>query len=63
MGKSPNTFLKQYRLRKALELMEKKSNTLSEIAYDSGFNSLSYFSKCFVKQYSILPSKYQQKIT
>jgi len=62
LGISPNTFLKQYRLRKALELMAKKSNTLSEIAYDSGFNSLSYFSKCFVKQYGILPSEYQQKI-
>lgn len=61
MGISPNTFLKQYRLRKALGLMAKKSNTLSEIAYDSGFNSLSYFSKCFIKQFGTLPSEYQQK--
>jgi AraC-like DNA-binding protein len=60
IGISPNTFLKQYRLRKALELMAKKSNTLSEIAYDSGFNSLSYFSKCFIKQFGTLPSAYQQ---
>lgn len=59
-GISPNTFLKKYRLRKALELMNKKSNTLSEIAYDSGFNSLSYFSKCFVKEYGVLPSEYSK---
>ncbi|NOR87105.1 MAG: DUF4242 domain-containing protein [Bacteroidales bacterium] len=57
-AQSPNTFLKEYRLNRALELIKKKSHTISEIAYDTGFSSLSYFSKCFLKQYGALPSEY-----
>ena len=56
--KSPNTFLNEYRLSKALELLNKKKGNISEIAFASGFNSLSYFSKCFQKKYHLLPSDY-----
>jgi len=57
-SKSPNTFLKDYRLNKALELLHKKKGNISEIAFETGFNSLSYFSKCFQKRYNLLPSDY-----
>jgi AraC-like DNA-binding protein len=57
-GKSPNTFLKEYRLSKALKLLNKKTANISEIAFDTGFNSPSYFSKCFNKRYGIQPSEY-----
>jgi AraC-like DNA-binding protein len=57
-NKSPNTFLKEYRLNKALELLNKKKGNVSEIAFQAGFNSLSYFSKCFQKRYKLLPSDY-----
>jgi AraC-like DNA-binding protein len=55
-GKSPNTFIKEYRLSKALELLLKKNRNISEIAYETGFTSPSYFSKCFQKKYGCLPS-------
>lgn len=58
VGKSPNMFLKDYRLHKALELLEKQSCNISEIAYQTGFSSPAYFSKCFQKKYQILPSSY-----
>jgi AraC-like DNA-binding protein len=55
-GKSPLAFLKEYRLEKALELLENQNHHVAEIAYMTGFNSASYFSKCFHKRYDILPS-------
>ena len=56
VGKSPNMFLRDYRLNKALELLRKQDCNISEIAYQTGFSSPSYFSKCFHKKYGILPS-------
>ena len=55
-GKSPNIFLKDYRLKKALELLNKKIKNVSEIAFETGFTSPSYFSKCFQKKYGHTPS-------
>ena len=58
VGKSPNMFLRDYRLNKALELLEKQNYNISEIAYQTGFSSPAYFSKCFHKKYRILPSNF-----
>ena len=62
IGKSPNTFIKEYRLNKALKLLNKQKGNISEIAFSTGFNSPSYFSKCFQKKYNISPSDYLQLI-
>ncbi|PKA84164.1 AraC family transcriptional regulator [Ulvibacter sp. MAR_2010_11] len=60
-GMSPNSFIKAYRLQKALELLHKKEDNISEIAFNTGFNSAAYFSKCFMDTYGILPSKYSRQ--
>jgi AraC-like DNA-binding protein len=57
-GKSPNLFINEYRLDEALSLLKKNKNNVSEIAYEIGFSSPSYFSKCFYKRYGHLPSEY-----
>ena len=57
-GKSLNIFLKEYRLQEALKLLDKQKGNISEIAFDTGFNSPAYFSKCFYDSYGILPSNY-----
>ena len=57
-GKSPNTFIHEYRLREALILLNKNVGNVSEIAFETGFSSPSYFSKCFQKRYGYLPSDY-----
>jgi len=61
IGESPNSFLMTYRLKKALKLLKKQNKSISEIAFDSGFSSPSYFSKCFLNKYHISPSEYMQK--
>ncbi|UKM65182.1 DUF4242 domain-containing protein [Flavobacteriaceae bacterium GSB9] len=60
-GKSPNNFLKEYRLHKALDLFRNQKGNISEIAFEAGFNSAAYFSKCFLSKYGILPSTYIQQ--
>jgi AraC-like DNA-binding protein len=62
-GHSPNNFLKEFRLHKALQLLYKQKGNISEIAFETGFNSAAYFSKCFFDKYHILPSKYIQQHT
>ena len=60
-GNSPNEFINNYRLNRALKFLEKKHGNISEIAYESGFSNPSYFSKCFHKRYGILPSEYANR--
>jgi len=57
-GLSPNLLLKDFRLQKAMELMKKKRVNISEITFEAGFTSPSYFTKCFKKKYGLLPMTY-----
>lgn len=60
-GMSPNDFLKTYRLNKAAELLRKKDCRIKEVYEQVGFNSSSYFAKCFKVQFGILPKEYADK--
>ena len=53
----PNQFIRQYRLQRAHNLIRQNSATTAEIAYQVGFGSPSYFSKCFQRQFGCLPSE------
>ena len=55
-GLSPNNFIKEHRLKKAAEAISKQDGNVSRVAYRSGFSSPSYFSKCFLERFGILPS-------
>jgi len=57
-GFSSNILLKEFRLEKAKELMKKQRYTISQITFESGFTSPSYFTKCFKKKYGLLPMEY-----
>ena len=57
-GLPPNLLLKEFRLEKAKELMKKQHYNISQITFDSGFSSPSYFTKCFKKKYDLLPMTY-----
>lgn len=56
--KSPNNFLKDYRLNKSLKLLNNHNENISEIAFKTGFNSPAYYTKCFKKKYGLIPSDY-----
>ena len=57
-GKSPIEFIRIIRLRRAAQLLEKSQMSVSEIAYQVGFNNPKYFTKYFKFEYKILPSEY-----
>jgi len=61
-GLSPNALLKEFRLRKAKELLATKNYSIAEVSFETGFTSPSYFTKCFKSKYGILPLAYAELI-
>lgn len=55
---TPVAFIKKIRLQQAAIMLKEKRWSVNEIAEKTGFNSASYFSKCFKKEYGVLPSEY-----
>ncbi len=51
-------FIRKYRLQRAEQLLKKKRITITEVAYAVGFNDLTYFARCFRRQYGKSPSEY-----
>ncbi|MCL5128365.1 MULTISPECIES: two-component regulator propeller domain-containing protein [unclassified Algibacter] len=57
-GLTTSEFIKSQRLKASLPLLKASQLTISEIAYSVGFNSVSYFSKCFKDAYNVSPANY-----
>ena len=55
---SPNEYLRLERLKQAAQLLKEGKSRVNEICYTVGFNSPSYFSKCFLKQFGVLPKDF-----
>lgn len=55
---TPNDYLRLERLKKAAQLLKEGESRVNEICYTVGFNSPSYFSKCFQKQFGVLPKDF-----
>ncbi|WP_400073748.1 two-component regulator propeller domain-containing protein [Zobellia russellii] len=58
-GLSTGEFIRRFRLKRAKQLLETTDLTVKEILYMSGFNTASYFTKCFKKVYGTLPKEHQ----
>lgn len=61
-GMSPNTLIREIRLRKSLKAL-KSYKTVAEIAYQNGFNSPTYFTRMFRKRFGILPTAFAKLST
>ena len=60
-GASPIDLVKEMRLKRALELLDTSSYSLSEVAYQSGFSSPQYFSRVFKEQMQCTPNEYKRR--
>lgn len=59
-GETPNQYLLNLRLNKVKELLQTTKLSISEIAYQTGFESVSYLSKIFKKKNHRTPSYYRK---
>lgn len=61
VGQSAGQFIRNYRLNLARELLLKKKGlknvSVSEVAYEVGFNDPKYFTRCFTKEFNVKPSE------
>lgn len=57
-GLSPNDFVRDMRMNKALSMLKQQKRNIAEIAYETGFSSPSYFSKCFTEKFGCAPSAF-----
>lgn len=54
-------YINQIRLQKAYHLLTTTDESITQVAYDCGFENLSYFTKKFKEKYRVTPSKSRQK--
>lgn len=59
-GLSPVDFIKQMRIKKALELLDEGGLSIAEVAYRVGFSDPKYFSRCFKAEMNITPTQYME---
>lgn len=59
---TPNDYIRLERLKKAAELLNEGECKINEVCYMTGFNTPSYFTKCFQKQFGILPKDFVKEI-
>jgi AraC-like DNA-binding protein len=57
-GQTVHEFIRNMKLKRAVQLLKEKKMTITEVAYEVGFNDLTYFARCFRKQYQKSPSEY-----
>lgn len=60
-GYSISSYIRIVRLEKALDLLKSQSGNVTEIAYETGFSSQSYFTKSFAEHFGFPPSEVNQK--
>ena len=60
---SASQYIRQVRLKKGMELLKQTSMTVSEVSYQVGFGSTSYFIKCFREHFGYVPGDTRKGIS
>lgn len=61
-NEAPGELLRNFRLKRAAQLLSQDADNVTQIAYSVGFNNLSYFAKCFKEVYGVSPSSYASNL-
>ena len=62
VDETPSELIRRARLEAGERLLIEGSATVSDVAYAVGFNSLSYFCRCFQDAYGVTPAAYRSRI-
>lgn len=62
LGVSPIEFINEERMRKATKLLQNTRKKIKEVCIECGFNSLSYFTRCFKKKHHVSPNEYRKRV-
>jgi DNA-binding response OmpR family regulator len=58
-GETPTEFIRSHRLRRGAQLLDRSFGSVTEVAFEVGFSSSSYFARCFKEVFHRSPSDYQ----
>lgn len=58
LGTTPNDYIRRKRLALAAQMLSRGGVRINEVCYAVGFNSPSYFAKCFKNEYGVLPAEW-----
>lgn len=61
LGTTPNDYIRTKRLNIAAAMLSKGSCRINEVCYAVGFNTPSYFTKCFKRQFGMQPAEYMKE--
>lgn len=61
-GKNLREYIEEQRIKKAIELLTSTDKTLTQIAYECGFSSQSYFSSAFKRKMKLTPREYTKAV-
>lgn len=61
LNMTPNDYIKVRRLNAAAAMIENGASRINDVCYAVGFNTPSYFAKCFKKQFGVLPADYMKR--
>jgi AraC-like DNA-binding protein len=61
-GRSPHAFIKEARLKKALQLIRHKQGNIASVAFEVGFNNPSQFSENFKARFGLHPSQFLKRV-
>ncbi|MGI9542304.1 MAG: hybrid sensor histidine kinase/response regulator transcription factor, partial [Cyclobacteriaceae bacterium] len=59
---APGELLRNFRLKRAAQILAQEGENVTQVAYSVGFNNLSYFAKCFKDLHGVAPSEYANKL-
>jgi DNA-binding response OmpR family regulator len=60
-NQSPTEFIRTIRLKRAASLLSQNFGNITQVSYETGFKSLSYFNRSFKKLYGVTPIEYAKR--